>query len=87
MLSFDSCSFPGNADVDAGKSARDDINSPSPRLSVKGFNVIPDWEPGQDSIPLSLQQDFPAVGVEFNSAYGGMSEKDSAEDSAPASCK
>jgi len=65
----------------------DDIDPASPRPPVKGSDVIPDWEPRQDAVPLPLQQDPAAIGVDFDSAHAGMPEKHSAEDSSPRSSK
>jgi hypothetical protein len=75
------------ADVLAWESAADDICDSSPRLTVEGCDIIPDWEAGQHPIPLPLQQGFSAVFIDFNSAHGAMSEKQSAKDSSPSSCK
>jgi hypothetical protein len=64
-----------------------DINEPAPWPAIEGSNIVPDWELGQDSIPLSLEQDFPAVRFNLDSTYAGMAEKHSAEDASPCSCK
>jgi hypothetical protein len=77
----------GLANVLAGESAAHNVNESAPRLAVKGSHVIPDWELGQDAVALSLQQDFPAVRFNLDSAHAGMSEKHSAKDASPCSCK
>jgi hypothetical protein len=71
----------------AGEPAADNVNESSPRLSVKGSHVIPDGELWQDAVSLPLQQDFTAVRLNFDSTDTGMSEKHSAEDTTPCSCK
>jgi hypothetical protein len=71
----------------AWKSSADDINLSSPWLSVKGGDIIPDWELRQNSVPLALEQDFPWVRFNLDSTDTGMSEKHSAEDSSPCSSK
>ncbi len=77
----------GRADVLAGESSADDIDKPSPRLSVEGSHIVPDRELGQDSVSLPLEQHLSAVRFNLDSTYAGMSEKDAAEDSAPCSAK
>lgn len=77
----------GDADAFARESAGDEINAAAPGFSVEGGDVVPDGEAREDAVALSLEQNLAAVGIEFDSTDGGMAEKDSAEDSAPASCK
>ncbi len=43
-LSVQAFAFPGCADILARKPARNHVNSAAPRSSVKGANVIPNWE-------------------------------------------
>jgi hypothetical protein len=69
------------------KTPADNINFSSPRSSVEGGDIIPDWELWQDAVPLPLQQDFPAIRFNLDSTDWGMSEKDAAEDSSPCSSK
>jgi hypothetical protein len=76
-----------NADVLTGKSPCDDIDFPSPRFSLKCAHIIPDWESWQDTIPLTLQEHLSAERFNLDSTDAGMSEKQSAEDSAPCSGK
>jgi len=65
----------------AWKSGAYDINSTLPGNSVECSHIVPDWESWQDSVALSLQQDFSAVGVNLDSTDAGMSEKHAAEHS------
>ncbi len=67
----------------AGKSSGNDIDPAAPGFSVEGLYVVPDGEPGQDAITLSLDERPSAVGVDLHSTDTGMSEKDSAQDSSP----
>jgi hypothetical protein len=71
----------------AGETAANDIDAASPRVAVKCGDVVPDWEPWQDSVALPLEQDFSWILFDFNSTYCGMSEKLAAEDSSPCSSK
>jgi hypothetical protein len=64
-----------------------DIDFSPPRSSVESGDIIPDWELWQDSVPLPLQQDFPAIRFNLDSTDWGMSKKDAAEDSSPCSSK
>jgi hypothetical protein len=77
----------GTGDVRAGESPADDISDAFPRLSIECGDIIPNREPREYSIPLPLQQDTAGVWFNFDSTDGSMSEKDSAEDSSPCSCK
>ena len=77
----------GNADVLTGESSAHNVNFSPPWFSIKGSDIIPDGELGQASIPLPLQEDFSAIRFNLDSTNAGMSQKDSAEDSSPASSK
>jgi hypothetical protein len=63
------------------------VRNPSPWLSVECPHIVPDWKPWQDSVALALEQNLSAIRLDFDSADRGMSEKQSAEDSSPCSCK
>ena len=71
---------PGNADVLARKSSRHHINNASPRMSVKGANVIPNRERRELSIVLSSQQYAGGVVVSLNGADRAPAEQVAAED-------
>ena len=86
-LSVNPCSFSGGADVLAGKASRYDINTASPRSSVKGLNVVPDRERRQRAIVLSVHQDGSCVGVPFHSADGPPSKEMSSENSSTSACE
>lgn len=73
------------ADVLAGEASADNIDPSSPVDSVEGLNIVPDWEPGQESVPLSLEEDSPRVFLQLNGADWHMAEKESAKDSATGS--
>jgi len=83
----DSGAFSGHADVLTGEAPADDIDAPAPRFPVEGLHIVPDWEAWQASVPLSGKEALAGVLVPFDSAYAGMSEKHSAEDSSPCSSK
>lgn len=80
-LTFDSRPSAGGADVLAGEAPGDEVNSSTPGLPVEGSHIVPDWEPGQDAVPLSLEQDTPRVFLQLNGADWHMAAKESAEDS------
>jgi len=86
-FAVDSCSLSGNANILARESAANDIDDSSPGLSVECPHVVPNGKPGQDSVPLPLQEQFAAVRLNLDRTDGSMSEKHSAEDSAPCACK
>jgi hypothetical protein len=77
----------GAGDKLAGDTGVEHVNESAPWLPIEGSHVIPDGELGQDSVALALQEDLPAVRLNLDSTYSGMSEKDATEDSAPCSCK
>src|SRR5690606_35568758 len=52
-FAVDSLSLSSNADVLARKASRYHINNSSPRFSVKGCDVVPDWEWIETSVILS----------------------------------
>jgi len=86
-IPVDSCAFSGCTDVLTWESPADDIDAATPRFPVEGLHVVPDWEAGQASVPLAGEKALAGVLVPFDSAYAGMSEKHSAEDSSPCSSK
>jgi hypothetical protein len=55
--------------------------------AIECSDVSPDGELWQDAVPLPLEQALLAVRVNLDSTYGGMSEKDAAEDTSPSSRK
>ena len=83
--SGDPSTLPGCGNVLAGKSAGDEVNPPTPGVPVEGANIVPDGEPGQESVPLSLEEDRPRVFLQLDGADWHMAEKESAKDSATGS--
>lgn len=77
--STDPGAFPGGADVLARESARNDVNSASPRASVKVAYVIPDREGREAAVVLPGDQNVPCVGVELDGADGAPAEQFPAE--------
>jgi hypothetical protein len=86
-LAFDSGAFASGRDVLTGKASRNDINTASPWVSVKGLNVIPDRERRQASVVLAGNQDARCVCVPLHSAHGVPSKKVSAEYPATSACE
>jgi hypothetical protein len=78
-LSLDSGAFPGSTDVLTRKAARYNVNKPSPWASVKGPNVIPDWEGRENSVILSLGKNASGIGFPFDGANGAPSKQFAAE--------
>lgn len=72
------------ADVLTGEAAGDDVNSPAPRSSVKGADVIPDGELVKQPLELALHEHALAVGFDFDGADGGPPEQLPGEQSATA---
>jgi hypothetical protein len=86
-LSVNACAFAGCADVLTWESTTHNVNNSAPWFPVEGSDIVPDGESWKDSVSLALQQDSPAVRFNLDSTNAGMSEKHSAEDSSPCSCK
>jgi hypothetical protein len=78
----DPCPLPGRGNVLAGEPSAYRVHLPGPRRSVEGFDIIPDWEPGKEPIPLSLEENGSRVFTQLDGADWHMAEKDSAKDSA-----
>ena len=83
--SSDPSTLPSRGNVLAREAAADNVDGPSPRLSIEGPNIVPDGEPGQESVSLSLEQDRPRVFLQLDGADWHMAEKESAKDSATGS--
>lgn len=75
----------GSAERLARKPSGNDIDSTTPRASVKGSHVIPDWELVKVSVSLPLQQDSLAILVDFAGADGSPSQQSGREQSAASS--
>jgi hypothetical protein len=75
------------ADVLAREATAHDVDNSSPRPSVETSDIVPNWESWKHSVTLSLQEDSSAEWLNLNRTDAGMSEKDSAKDSSPASSK
>jgi hypothetical protein len=52
----------------AGKSPRNNINDSTPRATVEGSHIVPDWELLEHPVPLSLHEDFAGVLLDFDRA-------------------
>ena len=87
FLSVDACAFSGGADVLAGKASRNDVNTSSPRLSVKGCDVIPDGKRFQASVVLSRHKYACGVGVEFDCTDSSPSEELASEYASTSACE
>jgi hypothetical protein len=81
-LSGNSGALACRRDVLAGKAARYDINTASPRSAVKGANVIPYRERRDAPVVLACAQYPSGVGVDLDRADGSPSKQMSAEYSA-----
>ena len=67
-------SLPGDGERLAREAASDDIHEATPRSSVEGSDVIPDREHGKHAVPLTPQQDFSAVRLDFHGTDGAEAE-------------
>jgi hypothetical protein len=79
--------FPGCADVLAGKPSRNHVNNSPPRSAVKGANVIPNREGREKSVILSGAQYACGIGVALDSANRAPSEQLPAKYSATSACE
>ena len=82
-----SCTFTRCADVLARKSSRYDVNHPAPRSPVEGSDVVPDWEQGQQTVPLASEEHLSGVRLDFHGAGGAPSEQGASENSASSAGK
>jgi hypothetical protein len=86
-LAADARSFACDADVLAREAARNHVNTPSPRVSVKGSNVIPNREGREKSVVLSLGKNACGVGFPLDSADRAPSEEVSSKNAATSACE
>jgi hypothetical protein len=87
LLAVDVVVRPSGRNVLAGESSANDANVSAPWLSIESSDVIPDWKLGQDSVALPLEENLSGVTFNLDSTDAGMSAKDAAKDSSPASRK
>ena len=85
--SVESCVLACDAEVLTGKAARNDVNTASPWASVKGTDVIPDWESGEAAVVLSSDKDVGSVPIPLHCAHGAPSKEMSTEDAATNTCE
>jgi hypothetical protein len=78
-LAVDACAFSCRADILAWEAARNHVNNPAPRSTVKGANVVPNRERREKSVVLAGAQNSSGVGVALNSAHGSPSEEFASE--------
>jgi hypothetical protein len=78
--------LPNDAEWLARKPCADDINVTSPWGAVEGPDIVPDWEPWQDSVSLSGEQNPSAEGINLNSADGAPSKQLGCQDAASCPC-
>lgn len=86
-LALDSGSLAGGADVLTGKPARNHVNNPPPRSSVKGANVIPNRERRENAFILPAAQNSSGVGFPLDSADGAPLKELSPEYAATSACE
>jgi hypothetical protein len=79
LLAFDSCTFPGCADVLAGESSRHHVNTSAPSSSVKGSHVIPDRERLETPVVLTRHEYASGILVVFDGADGSPPEQSASE--------
>jgi hypothetical protein len=86
-FSVDACALSGTTNICAGKAARNDINTASPWLAVKGLHIIPDGKRFQASVVLSRHKNACGIGVPFDGANGSPSEEFASEYSSTSTCE
>jgi hypothetical protein len=79
-LSVNAGAFACDADVLAGKAARNDVNTAAPWSSVKGANVIPNRERREKAVILSGGKYACGVGLPLDGADGSPAEHPPPED-------
>jgi hypothetical protein len=80
--SVDAGAFAGFADVLARKPARNDVNTASPRPSVKSLYIIPDRKRVERPVVLPSHEHAGGVGVALDSAHAAPSKQLAAKDAA-----
>jgi hypothetical protein len=78
-FAVESCAFSCCRYVLARKPARNHVNKSAPRLSVKGANVIPNWERRESAFVLSGGEYASGKWVPFNGTNGSPPEQLAAE--------
>jgi hypothetical protein len=71
----------------AGETARNHVNTASPRHSVKGANVIPNREGREYSVILSGDKYARGIGVPLNGTDGAPAEQLASEYSSTSACE
>lgn len=82
-----SAALAGDGERLARESRSDNIHRSTPRSTVKGSDVIPNWEHGKQTVGLPPQQDFPAVRLDLDGADGFESEEFRSKDPPARTCK
>jgi hypothetical protein len=79
----------GSGDTEglAWESRSDDIHKATPGPRIKGSDVVPDREQGKHAVSLPAEKHLPAVGVDFDRAYGSPSEEMGSEEAPTSSGK
>jgi hypothetical protein len=86
-LSINSCAFSCGTNVLAWKPSRYNVNNSSPRLSVKGLNVIPNRKRREKAVILSGAQYACWVGFPFNGADCAPAKQFSPKYSSTSACE
>src|SRR6266487_444106 len=81
-FSSDSFAFSRCADILTGEPARNQVNTSSPRESVKSPNVVPDREWIEKAVILSLGKCRSAIWVPLDGADRNFPEEETSQDSA-----
>lgn len=80
LLPFEAGAITSARDVLTGEPSADDVDEPAPRLAVESDNVIPDREGREETIALSGEQNAAAIGINFDSADGHVTEEAPAQE-------
>ena len=78
--SVDARAFACARDVLAREAPADDVDVSPPGLAIEASDVIPDGEGREQSVPLTVQEHLPAVGINLDSADGAPAQQEPAQD-------
>lgn len=69
-LAFQASAFSSHGNILTRETTGDDVNLAAPWGAIEGADVIPQWEEGEDAVPLALHEDAARVFFNFDSADG-----------------
>jgi hypothetical protein len=85
--SGESATCTGHTDVLTGKSARNDVNTITPRVSIEGTNIIPNRERWKMPVILALHEPLGAIDIELHGADCSPSQERAPKHSSTIACE